>query len=61
MHPSIPTFAQAAAKVIELRRPTWSNAKHAAQWESTASHIRPPRESGARRLTPLPPPMSWMH
>ena len=33
--PSIPTFAEAAAKVIELRRPTWSNAKHAAQWRST--------------------------
>ena len=33
--PSIPTFAQAAARVIELRRPTWSNAKHAAQWQST--------------------------
>ena len=29
--PSIPAFAQAAARVIELRRPTWSNAKHAAQ------------------------------
>ena len=33
--PSIPTFAEAAARVIELRRPTWSNAKHSAQWEST--------------------------
>ncbi len=33
--PSIPTFAEAAARVIELRRPIWSNAKHAAQWEST--------------------------
>ena len=33
--PSIPTFAEAAARVIELRRPTWSNAKHAAQWRST--------------------------
>ena len=40
--PSIPTFAQAAAKVIELRRPTWSNAKHAAQWESTlATYAHP--------------------
>ena len=40
--PSIPTFAQAAAKVIELRRPTWSNAKHAAQWESTlATYVHP--------------------
>ena len=33
--PSIPTFAQAAAFVIDLRRPTWSNEKHVAQWEST--------------------------
>ncbi len=33
--PSIPTFAEAATRVIELRRPTWSNAKHAAQWRST--------------------------
>ena len=33
--PAIPTFAQAAAQVIELRRPTWSNPKHSAQWEST--------------------------
>ena len=32
--PSIPTFAEAAARVIELRRPTWSNAKHAAQWRA---------------------------
>jgi integrase len=33
--PSIPTFAEAASSVIELRRPIWSNPKHAAQWEST--------------------------
>ena len=33
--PSVPTFAEAATRVIELRRPTWSNPKHAAQWEST--------------------------
>ena len=33
--PSVPTFAEAAAEVIELRRPTWSNPKHAAQWRST--------------------------
>ena len=33
--PSIPTFAEAAAHVIELRRPTWSNPKHGAQWQST--------------------------
>ena len=33
--PSIPTFAEAAARVIVLRRPAWSNPKHAAQWQST--------------------------
>ena len=33
--PSVPTFAEAAARVIELRRPTWSNPKHAAQWRAT--------------------------
>ena len=33
--PSVPTFAEAAAQVIALRRPTWSNPKHAAQWQST--------------------------
>ena len=33
--PSIPTFSEAASRVIELRRPTWSNPKHAAQWQST--------------------------
>ena len=31
----IPTFAEATAAVIALNRPTWSNRKHAAQWEST--------------------------
>ena len=40
--PSIPTFAEAAAQVIELRRPTWSNARHAAQWENTlAAYVHP--------------------
>ena len=33
--PAVPTFAQAAEQVIEMRRPTWSNSKHAAQWKST--------------------------
>ncbi len=31
----VPTFAEAAAEVIKLNRPTWKNAKHAAQWSST--------------------------
>ena len=40
--PSIPTFSEAAALVIELRRPTWSNARHAAQWENTlAAYAHP--------------------
>ena len=40
--PAVPTFAQAAAQVITMRRPTWSNAKHAAQWESTlATYAHP--------------------
>ena len=33
--PSVPTFSEAAARVIELRQPTWSNPKHGAQWRST--------------------------
>ena len=33
--PSVPTFAQATARVIKLREPIWSNPKHAAQWRST--------------------------
>ena len=33
--PPTPTFAKASEIVIEMRRPTWSNAKHAAQWSST--------------------------
>ena len=40
--PSIPTFEEAASRVIELRRPTWSNAKHAAQWKNTlATYANP--------------------
>ena len=40
--PSIPTFAEAAARVIELRRPTWSNARYAARWENTlAAYAHP--------------------
>ena len=31
----VPTFAEAAAEVIKLNRPTWKNTKHAAQWGST--------------------------
>ena len=31
----VPTFAEAARKVYELRRPGWRNAKHAQQWIGT--------------------------
>ena len=31
----MPTFAESAATVIALRRPSWDNPKHAAQWAST--------------------------
>ena len=30
-----PSFEEVAQRVLELRRPTWSNDKHAAQWESS--------------------------
>ena len=33
--PDKPTLADAASRVIELRRPTWRNVKHGAQWSST--------------------------
>ena len=38
--PSIPTFALAAEQVIEMRRPTWSNAKHASQWTKPSARTR---------------------
>jgi len=31
----VPTFAEAAERLIESKRPGWRNAKHAAQWGST--------------------------
>ena len=31
----VPTFAQATAAVLKMRRPTWKNEKHAAQWRNT--------------------------
>lgn len=31
----IPIFEEASAKVIEIHRPNWKNAKHAAQWTAT--------------------------
>ena len=39
----VPAFAEAAGKVIELHRPGWKNAKHAAQWEATLREYAFPR------------------
>ena len=40
--PPTPTFAAAAEIVIEMRRPSWTNAKHAGQWTSTlATYAHP--------------------
>ena len=33
--PPTPTFAEASEIVIDMRRPTWTNSKHAAQWASS--------------------------
>ena len=36
------TFKEAAERLIEMKRPGWRNAKHAAQWPSTlASYVYP--------------------
>ena len=40
---AVPTFEEAAATVIDLHRPTWSNAKHATQWEVTLRDYAFPR------------------
>ena len=38
----MPTFEEAAGRVIDLHRPGWRNAKHGAQWEATLrSHAFP--------------------
>ena len=40
--PQVPTFSQVAETVIEIRRPTWSNERHATQWrESLKLHVLP--------------------
>ena len=40
--PVAPAFRQAAERVIELRRPTWSSDRHANQWtESLTNHAYP--------------------
>lgn len=44
----IPTFQEAADKVIEIRRPSWSSAKHAAEWEATLHRYVFPQIGGKR-------------
>ena len=39
----VPTFAEAARKVFELRRDGWRNAKHAGQWITTLEQFVFPR------------------
>ena len=41
--PPTPTFAEASEIVIDMRRPTWTNAKHAAQWASTLTTYASPK------------------
>ena len=50
--PPTPTFAEAAATVIEMRRPTWTNAKHAAQWSSTLATYAFPK-IGSKLVTDI--------
>ena len=52
--PPTPTFAKASETVIDMRRPTWSNAKHAAQWSSTlTTHAFP--KIGSMLVTDISP------
>ena len=50
--PPVPTFAEASEIVIEMRRPTWTNAKHAAQWTSTLTTYAFP-EIGSALVTDI--------
>ena len=52
--PSVPTFADASARVIDLRRPTWRSPKHAAQWQSTLETYAFPQigEMAVDEITP---------
>ena len=43
LRPTIPTFAGVAKRVIDDRRPTWRNNKHAAQWSSTLETYAHPK------------------
>jgi len=44
----VPTFEEAAMETLELLRPSWRNAKHAAQWEATL------RQYAFKRLGRIP-------
>ena len=48
----VPTFADAMARVFELRKPGWRSARHAAQWISSLNEYAMPR-LGARSVTEI--------
>ena len=50
--PPTPTFSEASETVIEMRRPTWTNAKHAGQWTSTLGTYAYP-EIGPKLVTDI--------
>ena len=50
--PATPTFAEAGEIVIEMRRPSWSNSKHTAQWTSTLSTYAFPK-IGSKLVTEI--------
>ena len=49
---AMPTFNEAVQKVIELYEPTWSNAKHAAQFQSTLATYAGP-VIGAKQISEI--------
>ena len=50
--PPTPTFSKASDIVIDMRRPTWTNAKHAAQWTSTLTTYAFPK-IGSKLVTDI--------
>ena len=48
----VPTFAEATARVFDLRRPGWRSARHAAQWISSLNEYAMPR-LGARSVADI--------
>ena len=51
---AVPTFAEAAAVVLENHRPTWSNAKHADDWIASLERYAMPR-LGRRLVSDIEP------